>query len=127
MCKKKLIFIIVTLFSYGCASTPIEQEPEPVRLSELEKQGFEITEQKSINDIEEKSAKDMAQAQTSCPKVPFGCLNKEWNNFKSKIKNGDTVIYFKSPKEHWAALYGRAGYAIVRDGILIDSILVTIN
>ncbi len=43
--------------------------------------------------------------------------------FDKVFKCGDTVVWFKSPPYTWGALAGREGYALVRDGEIIESVL----
>ena len=40
---------------------------------------------------------------------------------------GDRVFFYQSPPETWAALLGRAGFAIVRDGKAISCVDTFIN
>jgi len=43
--------------------------------------------------------------------------------FDKVFECGDTVVWFKSPVETWGALCGREGYALVRDGKIVESVL----
>lgn len=49
----------------------------------------------------------------------------EWRSFISQMQPGDQLRHFLSPPETWLRLAGLAGYAIVRQGKVVDS-LVTI-
>ena len=52
---------------------------------------------------------------------------KRWKEFKSNIKDGDKVYYFKSPSWTWESLCGGAGYSIYRNGEEVNSITTIIN
>ena len=47
--------------------------------------------------------------------------------FKEKYQDGDIVVYFKSPLYTWHSLCGREGFAIIRDGIIIDKMITMLN
>jgi hypothetical protein len=47
--------------------------------------------------------------------------------FRVEVEDDDIVYEFCSPPESWAVLAGRKGYALVRDGEIIDSIITELN
>ena len=49
--------------------------------------------------------------------------------FKHQIKEGDEIWYYITPRETWTGcpLYGREGYALIRDDKVIDEILLSIS
>jgi len=60
--------------------------------------------------------------------VPFGCASKEWYEFRDQFREGDELWYFRTPEETWTTLLprcGMAGYAMVRDGVLIAEFLTS--
>jgi hypothetical protein len=75
-------------------------------------------------------------------KVPFEALERRykaqsrrmseiWLEKVSKIKvaleQGGELWSFFSPPETWANMCGRAGYAVVRDGEVIEAIVTMMN
>jgi hypothetical protein len=59
--------------------------------------------------------------------VPFGYENGNWRFFLSKAQTHDEIWRFTSPAEYWEKMMGRAGYSIVRDGEIVDSIVTLMN
>ena len=49
-------------------------------------------------------------------------VQTEWQMLKAKMLPGDEIWYFSSDPESWRHLAGREGYALVRDGDVIDAI-----
>lgn len=52
---------------------------------------------------------------------------KRWEEFKSRIQDGDKIYYFRTSSITWKNLCGREGYAIYRNGKEIDSIIFNMN
>ncbi len=77
-------------------------------------------------EIEAASLEEMKKC-GCCPQVPFGYSRDEWNAFKTEIRLGDTVVYFRNNKVMWGKLAGAEGYAVVRGGQLIRSFLTSMN
>lgn len=61
------------------------------------------------------------------PKVPFGFNNDTWLKFKIQLCGTDKIYYFMSEKDSWAVLYGCAGYALIREGQVVDVIITSGN
>jgi hypothetical protein len=61
-------------------------------------------------DVEEIEAKHMYDD------IPFGQMENEWENFKSKVKEGEEVWFWSTSPWTWKMLVGRCGYVIVRNG-----------
>jgi hypothetical protein len=59
--------------------------------------------------------------------VPFGFLNDRWQALLAEMQPGDELWQFSSPKESWQGLAGRAGISLVRDGEVIDSIVMCMS
>jgi hypothetical protein len=59
--------------------------------------------------------------------VPFGYLNGEWERLKAMMLPGDELWGFCSPPDSWQHLAGRAGYALIRNGEVIDCIVTLEN
>jgi hypothetical protein len=47
--------------------------------------------------------------------------------FRSEWRKGDQVFHWTTPRITWMTLCGRAGYAHVRNGKVLDSILTSLN
>jgi hypothetical protein len=48
---------------------------------------------------------------------------EKWREFIGQMAAGDELWFFESPTETWGNLAGRAGYALVRSGHVIDSLV----
>jgi len=58
---------------------------------------------------------------------PFGFQNRRWEELKALVLPGDEIWTFSSPAESWERLAGRAGVALVRDGVPIRVIFTMMN
>ena len=58
---------------------------------------------------------------------PFGALNAKWEALKADMRPNDELWTFSSPPRTWEDLAGRAGIALVRDGIPIEIIVTMLN
>jgi hypothetical protein len=61
------------------------------------------------------------------PKVPFGFNNDTWLKFKMRLCGTDKIYYFISEKDSWTILCGCAGYALIREGQVVDVIITSGN
>ena len=59
--------------------------------------------------------------------IPFSGRQDEWEALKAKMIDGDEIWGFCSPSDSWQHLAGRAGYALVRDGEVIDCVVTMMN
>jgi len=46
-----------------------------------------------------------------------------WKAFRSNIQEEDVLWWFSSPKKTWDQAMGWAGFAIIREGQLVDAIV----
>ena len=86
----------------------------------------------SIEHIEEESLRSSLEMfcenrRNDIPKVPFGFSNDTWLTFKMKLCGTDKIYYFISEKDSWAVLCGCAGYALIREGRVVDVIITSGN
>jgi hypothetical protein len=51
----------------------------------------------------------------------------EWREFLAQMQLGDQLHDFLSPPETWQLMAGRAGYAIVRDGKVVDAFITILS
>jgi hypothetical protein len=58
---------------------------------------------------------------------PFAFQHGEWEELKAAMLPGDELWAFSSPAESWEHLAGRAGFAVVRDGVPIKIIVTVMN
>lgn len=58
---------------------------------------------------------------------PFGGQNREWESLKAEMQPGDEIWTFASPAPDWRALAGRAGVALVRQGVPIKVVVTLMN
>ena len=59
--------------------------------------------------------------------APYGVSRDEWGSLKCLMKDGDVIHTFSSPPESWQHLAGRAGYAVVRQGQAVASVVTMMN
>ena len=59
--------------------------------------------------------------------VPFGNQVEEWEQFKAAMIEGDEVCCFCSPPDASGHLAGKGGYAILRQGKIVRSIVTMMN
>ena len=70
------------------------------------------------------------EAEHTYPEVsgkPFGDDNDRWEALKAKIHPGDELWTFCTSKASWAALAGRAGIVLLRDGKVVDKIITMMS
>jgi hypothetical protein len=48
---------------------------------------------------------------------------EKWRAFIGKMVMGDELWFFESPPESWQAFQGRRGYALIRSGQIVASIV----
>ena len=58
---------------------------------------------------------------------PLTELAADWTALKARMLPGDEVWYFESGPESWRQLAGREGYALVRDGDVIEALVTGMN
>ena len=54
-------------------------------------------------------------------------LRDKWAELKAQMKPGDEIWTFASPPESWKHLAGRSGFALVRNGVAIMTIVIMMN
>ena len=58
---------------------------------------------------------------------PFGFRHAQWEELKGAMMPGDELWAFTSPPDSWTDLAGRAGVALVRNGIPIKILVTAMN
>jgi len=58
---------------------------------------------------------------------PYGVPSRDWMELKAQMTERDEIRAFQSPPDSWEHLAGRAGYALVREGIAIAGIITMMN
>ena len=129
----KVNFRIPLLFGLLAISLPISARDFTSTLQELTDAGWHVSEPLTVEAVESQSLADLrdylekANARKDVPLVPFGYANAEWLIFKKQIRPMDQLVLLMSPAESWGQLAGWRGYAIVRDGAIVDSFVTEIN
>ena len=59
--------------------------------------------------------------------VSFGFMHDEWESLKSKMLSEDELWEFDSGPESWEQLMGWRGYAVVRNGEVVDMVITELN
>ena len=54
---------------------------------------------------------------------PFGPMTDAWRRFVQQLSDGDELWFFSSPEDTFAKKLGCQGYAIVREGIIRDTLI----
>src|SRR5262249_307979 len=54
-------------------------------------------------------------------------IETKWNPFIAEMMPDDELWMFRRPTHTWANMAGRAGYAIVREGKIIRSLVTLLN
>lgn len=87
--------------------------------------------QKKISVAEAEAAypgvKDDRSARVPDATKPFGFAHQEWDELKAAMLPGDEIWTFASSPESWRDLAGRAGVALVRNGVPIKVIITAMN
>ncbi len=87
-------------------------DPRAVRLSEMGSLEISEANKEKLGDRSEAFAR---------------WVEKRWKPFVAQMQPGDELWRFSSPGHTWANLAGRAGYAIVRDGEIVHSLVTLMN
>ncbi|MDT8303447.1 MAG: hypothetical protein RQ760_18350 [Sedimentisphaerales bacterium] len=141
--KYRVRYIVKIQENSNTSEPSSEEKTEEVKpiLSEKEKRisknisdyfqlGFsvEIKGPLTIEEVEKESLDELSiSSRKDIPKVPFGFNNNRWNNFKSKYKDGDEIYYFSSDENSWDGLYGREGYALIRNEKVVLVIITILS
>ncbi len=59
------------------------------------------------------------------PAMPALRIRREWQKLKAQAQEGDEVWAFANPSNTWKKLGKHTGYAIVRGGKILKSVVVT--
>lgn len=121
-----LLFIIVILMGYALyQNTPSQKIKNALRTEfpSMFGRGSAIIGPLTIEEIEARETPRCA----GCPQVPFGRSNESWEAFKMQVQEGDELYLFSSDKKSWSAFAGRLGYAHIRDGKVVDVMIILIS
>jgi hypothetical protein len=126
--KLRLLYALLACFVVlglsGCLND------RPVLVSQYFRADIIFSEPLSVQEVEQRGLDDVRKSAVddrNIPQVPFGFMNKEWVEMKSKIKPGDRLVAFNTPKEYWDNLAGMKGYALIRGEILVDVLITVVN
>lgn len=59
------------------------------------------------------------------PEMPAMRIRMAWQKLKSQARDGDEVWAFENPSNTWKKLGRHTGYALVRNGKIVQSVVVT--
>jgi hypothetical protein len=59
--------------------------------------------------------------------LPFGFINDQWLEIKSKMQKGDKIFEFTTNPESWQNLAGREGVIVLRGNIVIGVLITKMN
>jgi hypothetical protein len=54
-------------------------------------------------------------------------IEPRWNNFISKLKDGDKLFLYNTPQEYWDAMSGRKGFIVLRNDKMIAELGILQN
>ena len=78
--------------------------------------------------VEEAEAEYMVSDESLGPNpVPFGTMQEQWKELVAAMRPGDEIWDFDSSEESWIHLAGRGGIGLVRDGEVIEAIILRMN
>lgn len=69
----------------------------------------------------------MLERREDLPKVPFAFMHGKWLSFKSRLRPGDEIVAFSSGERSWQHLAGEMGYAMMRAGCVIETLVTMRN
>jgi len=52
---------------------------------------------------------------------PFGNMTEKWNEFIARMQNGDEFWFFNTPRQTFVKGMGCNGYAILRNGEVVET------
>lgn len=81
----------------------------------------------SVEEVEAEWAKEQARGLRAEVRRPLGFINAQWETFKAQMQPGDELWTFRSDDGSWKMLAGREGYALVRNGEVIDEIVTVLS
>ena len=58
---------------------------------------------------------------------PFGFIADQWQKLITQMQPSDEIWEYRSDDESWQQLMGWEGIALVREGVIIDSICTGMN
>lgn len=122
-----LLLSLLWILATAATANDWDGENDSLSVSVLTRQGWVFSEPVTVEEIESRSLAELRKTNGHAPMVPFGGRNAAWEDFKAHVQPGDQIVYFRSPQDTWEGLYGRAGYALVREGVVVHAILTLVN
>lgn len=55
---------------------------------------------------------------------PFGEMTAKWQEFTARMQPEDDLWFFRTPEKMFVSKMGALGYAIVRDGKIVDTLVM---
>ncbi len=128
--KTTLVSALVLAGVMGCST--ISYAPPSMRVWSSENEWWDATSERPFVP-RDWLAKEVTMAEIEAAIKSNGAkqnneyISRSVKNLRSMIKEGDTIWEFESPPSTWAALAGRKGYALVREGTVIAGFVTFLN
>ena len=81
----------------------------------------------SVEQAEKENLVSIKTADGKKMRIPFGYCHQQWLDLLAKKQDGDELWVYESPPEAWEHLAGAETISLVRNGEVIDSILLRIS
>ena len=80
-----------------------------------------------LTSAEEQQDQQKAKRRAETLAKPFGFQHEAWEGLKAQMQPGDELWEFCSPRSDWNAFMGVAGYELVRDGVVMATVVTRRN
>lgn len=81
-------------------------------------------EQDSLQRISDASDIPIEKVKEKFGNRPFGHMTDAWNRFTAELNESDELWFFSSPAGAFAKKMGCNGYAILRDGEIVETLFM---
>jgi hypothetical protein len=102
---------------FGCSVT------EKTTVEEVEAERAE--QKRKLDEFHRRHGRDPEEVRAEWARATG--LKDPWEALKRKMRPGDELYKFTSPRETWANLAGRAGIALVRQGEVIATMITRMS
>jgi hypothetical protein len=123
------LFVILSVISFSCKSQVKDTTANNIYIEKIQQLfGSDVSIDGPLT-IAEIESKNKVEIEKDGKKIslPFGYINDQWLEIKSKMKKGDRIFEFSTGPDSWANLAGRAGVIVLRKNKLIGTIITTMN
>lgn len=121
-----LFFVVLTYNCNGQIKDTIKNKIYMEKIQQLYGNDVSIDGPFTIAEIESKNKVEIEKDRKKTI-IPFGYVNDQWLEIKSKMKKGDKIFEFSTGPDSWANLAGRAGIVVLRKNELVGTLITTMN